>query len=25
VGDILMYLHGEPAADVLRNLQPRVR
>jgi cytoskeletal protein RodZ len=25
VGDILMYLHGEPAADVLRNLQSRVR
>jgi len=25
VGDILLYLHGEPGADVLRNLQPRVR
>ncbi|HKG32176.1 MAG TPA: hypothetical protein VKB22_00465, partial [Gemmatimonadales bacterium] len=25
VGDVLLYLHGEPGADVLRNLQRRVR
>jgi hypothetical protein len=24
-GDVMLYLHGEPSADVLRNLQRRVR
>jgi hypothetical protein len=24
-GDVMLYLHGEPSADVLRNLQKRVR
>jgi hypothetical protein len=25
LGDVMLYLHGEPGADVLRNLQRRVR
>ena len=24
-GDVMLYLHGEPGSDVLRNLQRRVR
>jgi hypothetical protein len=25
LGDVMLYLHGEPGTDVLRNLQRRVR
>jgi hypothetical protein len=25
LGDVMLYLHGEPGNDVLRNLQRRVR
>ncbi len=25
IGDVMLYLHGEPGNDVLRNLQRRVR